>query len=83
MTQINKILKAYYNGDSISDRDLLALHDHTLQTANYLSHMGDRFRLACTEALRISDACAGYLQARDGVNFVRKHLESLQDGEGQ
>jgi len=73
--QIKQILDSFYNGDSLTDKDLLALHDHTLQTADYLSHMGDRFRLACTEALHISDTCAGYIQARENDRFIKDYTK--------
>ena len=72
---INDCLKDYYNGDMLKDRDLIRLYTHMLKTAELLSYLGDRYRLATNEALRTSDILKGYIDARTIADVNRgRHM---------
>jgi hypothetical protein len=77
--EINKALEKFYNGDPLNNADLVMLHDHTLKTAELLSHMGKTFRLACNEALHVRDACAGYIRFRqERDDIAKRHKQALR-----
>lgn len=61
---INNILKAYYNGEPLTDAELIDLHAHMIQTAEMLCHLGDRFHLAMVECNHISGVLNGYIISR-------------------
>ena len=46
MTTIERIVKRYYDGDPLTNDQLLALHDHCSRASAALWPMGERFRLA-------------------------------------
>lgn len=71
-SKINKALETFYKGDKLNNADLVLLHDHAVATAELLSHMGQRFRLACREALYISNTCEGFIRAREECTRYRK-----------
>ena len=78
--EINRALEVFYNGDPLNNRDLVRLRDHTLRTVELLYHLGPRFRLACNEALHISDTCTGYINARkeNKGNYPKRHKQVLR-----
>jgi len=61
---ISDCLKDWYNGDMLKDKDLIRLYTHMIKTAELLSYLGDRYRLAANEALFTSDKLKGYIDAR-------------------
>ena len=72
---INDCLKDYYNGDMLKDRDLIRLYTHMIKTAELLSYLGDRYRLAANEALFTSDTLNGYIEARARADINRgRHM---------
>lgn len=61
---INDTLKAFYDGESLDDTNLVKLHLHVVQTAKMLSQLGDRFHLAMVECLRVADVTNSYIATR-------------------
>lgn len=61
---INDTLKAYYDGESLDDTNLVKLHLHMVQTAKMLSQLGDRFHLAMVECFRVADITNDYIVTR-------------------
>lgn len=61
---INDTLRAYYDGETLNDANLVKLHAHVMKTAKMLSQLGDRFHLAMVECIRIGDITNGFIKTR-------------------
>ena len=64
--EIRRIYQRFNKGDkSLTDVELLKLKNHMYKTYNVLLPLGDRFRLAALESLRIYDSVCDVCNNRE------------------
>lgn len=61
---INDSLRAYYNGETLGNTELVNLYKHVIKTAENLAHLGERFDLAMMELIRVAEVLKGFIRAR-------------------
>jgi hypothetical protein len=66
---IKDLLKKKYNGDSLSDKELMVLIQYTGRVANDLVCMGERYHLAFADIHSIYIECFDYAKNRGLVNL--------------
>ena len=65
---ILEIYRSYLAGDSLSDEDLVALHNHMKKVVEVTLPLGPRYDMVMADSLRVVTTCEGYLNAR-GIDY--------------
>jgi hypothetical protein len=69
MKTIKESYEAYRIGDCLTDKELIALHNHFSELAKLTCVLGDTFRLANTEAYNVEYSLRGFIEARKSITM--------------